>query len=285
MHNSKPPIFRQIRACVYSHFSAWLHSPRTIVMGVVILCFAYMHARSYGYTLSMRGYTAHLGEMVFNYLDSGFNVVMTSTFLLIMVSEIPKRISFQNTMLIRITRRRWLASLILFCFVVVVLMLAFMTVFCAVLSLPYITPGSGWSDMERLAENPDYQYEIPLIREYIRVLSPFQACVCAATIVFFFWFTMLLVILLFSLFGQPNVGLLVYMFILEFALTFRFEMVPNMRTPIHFATLAAVCNQFPGKEIASLPLVLGIYVLIDVGMIAIMMLRVRHIDFCFSEKE
>ena len=105
MHNSKPPIFRQIRACVYSHFSAWLHSPRTIVMGVVILCFAYMHARSYGYTLSMRGYTAHLGEMVFNYLDSGFNVVMTSTFLLIMVSEIPKRISFQNTMLIRITRR------------------------------------------------------------------------------------------------------------------------------------------------------------------------------------
>ena len=73
MHNSKPSIFRQIRACVYSHFSAWLHSPRTIVMGIVILCFAYMHARSYGYTLSMRGYTAHLGEMVFNYLDSGFN--------------------------------------------------------------------------------------------------------------------------------------------------------------------------------------------------------------------
>lgn len=37
MHNSKPSIFRQIRACVYSHFSAWLHSPRTIVMGIVIL--------------------------------------------------------------------------------------------------------------------------------------------------------------------------------------------------------------------------------------------------------
>ena len=47
MHNSKPSIFRQIRACVYSHFSAWLHSPRTIVMGIVILCFAYMHARSH----------------------------------------------------------------------------------------------------------------------------------------------------------------------------------------------------------------------------------------------
>ena len=285
MHNSNSSMFRQMKACVYSHFSAWLHSPRTIIMGIVILCFSYMHARSYTYTLSIREYTAHLGEMIFSYLDSGFNVVMTSTFLLIMVSEIPKRISFQNTMLIRITRRKWVLSLILFCFIVAILMLVFMTTFCTILSLPAITPGSGWSDLERLAENPDYQYEIPLIREYIRELSPFQACVCAASVVFFFWFTMLLVILLFPLLGQPNVGMLVYMFILQFSLTFRFEMVSNMRTPVHYATLAAVCNQFPGKELASLPFVVGIYALVDLGIIAIMMLRVRCVDFCFSEKE
>jgi len=285
MRNSKPSVCRQMRACVYSHFSAWLHSPRTLVMGIMILCFAYMHARSYGHTLSMRGYAAHLGEMVFSYLYNGFNIVMTSTFLLIMVSEIPKRIAFQNTMLIRITRKKWVISLILFCVVVVVLMLAFMTIFCTILSLPYITPGGGWSDLERLAENPDYQYEIPLIREYVRVLSPLQACICAASVVFFFWLTMLLVILLFSLFGQPNLGLLVYMFILEFALTFRFEMVPNMRTPIHFATLVAIGNQFPGKELVSLPLVLSAYILIDAGIIATMMIKARHLDFCFSEKE
>ena len=66
MRNSKPSVCRQMRACVYSHFSAWLHSPRTLVMEIMILCFAYMHARSYGHTLSMRGYAAHLGEMVFS---------------------------------------------------------------------------------------------------------------------------------------------------------------------------------------------------------------------------
>lgn len=274
-----------MRACVYAHFSAWLHSPRTIVMGIVILCFAYMHARSFEYTLSLRNYTAHLGETVFNYLDSGFNVVMTSTFLLIMVSEIPKRISFQYTMLIRTSRGKWLLSQILFCVCIVLLMLSFMTVFCTALSLPYITPGSGWSDLERLSENPDYQYEIPLIRESIRVLSPFEACVCAVAVLFFFWFTMLLVILLFSLLGQPNVGVLIYMFILEFALTFRFEMVPNMRTPIHYATLVAIGNQFEGRELASLPLVLGAYVGVDTVLISSMMMRIYRMDLCFNGKD
>lgn len=274
-----------MRACVYAHFSAWLHSPRTIIMGIVILCFTYMHARSFEYTLSLRNYTAHLGETVFNYLDSGFNVVMTSTFLLIMVSEIPKRISFQHAMLIRTSRRKWLLSQILFCVCVVLLMLILMTVFCTVLSLPHITPGSGWSDLERLAENPDYQYEIHLIRESILVLSPFQACMCAAVVLFFFWFTMLLVILLFSLLGQPNAGLLIYMFILEFALTFRFEMVPHMRTPIHYATLAALSNQFEGREIASLPLVLGVYVGVDTVLISSMIVRISRTDLCFNEKD
>lgn len=285
MHNSKRSFRKQMQACLYAHFSAWLHSPRTIIMGIVILCFAYMHARSYGYTLSLQNYEAYLGETVFNYLNSGFNVVMTSTFLLIMVSEIPKRIPFQNTMLIRITRGKWLASQILFCIAIVLLMLVFMTTFCTILSLPYITPGSGWSDLERLAENPDYQYEIPLVAEYIRVLSPLQACLCAASVIFLFWLTMLLVILLFSLLGQPNVGLLIYMFILEFALTFRFEMVPYMRTPIHYATLVAVGNQFEGKELASLPMVLGSYVAIDILLISIMALRIRHTDLCFYGKD
>lgn len=285
MHNSKRSFRKQMQACLYAHFSAWLHSPRTIVMGIVILCFAYMHARSYGNMLSLYHYEVHLGETIFYYLNSGFQVVMTSTFLLIMVSEIPKRIPFQNTMLIRITRGKWLASQVLFCVAVVLLMLAFMTAFCTILSLPYLTPGSGWSDLERLAENPDYQYEIPLVAEYIRVLSPLQACLCAASVIFLFWLTMLLVILLFSLLGQPNAGLLIYMFIVLFSLTFRFEMVPYMRTPIHYANLEAVSCQFEGKELASLPMVLGVYVGIDILFITIMALRIQHTDLCFYGKD
>lgn len=281
----KPSLSRSMRACLYAHMSAWLHSPRTAVMGIVILCFTYMHARSFGYLLSIYGHTAHLGETVFWYLNTGFNVVMTSTFLLIMVSEIPKRTSFQHTMLIRITRGKWLASQILFCFTVTLLMLTLMSAFCIALSLPYLTPGSGWSDLERLSQNPDYQDEVQLVPLYLRVLTPLRACLYAGAVVFFFWFTMLLVILLFSTLGQPNAGLLIYIFILQFSLTFRFEMVPGMRTPTHYASLAAVAGQFQGKELAALPLVLGVYAALDVALIALMMLRIRHTDLCFSGKD
>lgn len=285
MHKSKPSISRQMCACLYAHMSAWLHSPRTVVMGIVILCFTYMHARSFGYLLSIYDHTAHLGETVFWYLNTGFNVVMTSTFILIMVSEIPKRTSFQNSMLVRITRGKWLASQILFCFTVALLMLILMTAFCTVLSLPYIAPGSGWSDLERLAQNPDYQYEVQLVPIYIRALTPLQACLYAGAVVFFFWFTMLLVILLFSTLGLPNAGLLIYIFILQFSLTFRFEMVPGMRTPTHYASLAAVSNQFQGNEITALPLVLSVYFALDITLITLMMLRIRHTDLCFNGKD
>lgn len=285
MPDAKSSLARQMLSCLYVHFSAWLHSPRTVIMGIVILCFTYMHARSFGHTLSVYNLTAHLWETVFWYLSTGFNVVMTSTFILLMVSEIPKRTPFQNSMLVRVTRGKWLSSQLLFCFTVALLMLILMTVFCTVLSLPYIKPGDGWSDLERLAENPDYQYEVQLVPVYIRVLPPWQACLWAGAIVFLFWVTMLLVILLFSIWGQPNVGLLLYIFLLQFSLTFRFEMVPGMRTPTHFASLCAVANQFEGKELASLPIVLGAYIIIDFLLIALMMLRIQHTDLCFSGKD
>lgn len=75
------------------------------------------------------------------------------------------------------------------------------------------------------------------------------------------------------------------MFILEFALTFRFEMVPNMRTPIHYATLVAIGNQFEGRELASLPLVLGAYVGVDTVLISSMMMRIYRMDLCFNGKD
>jgi len=264
--------------------SAWLRSPRTLVMGLVLLGYAVAHARSFAYTLERCGHTAHLGETVFYYLNTGFNVVMTSTFLLIMLSEIPKRMAFQNVMLIRISRGTWLRSLLLFCVAAVLLMMGLMTALCVGFSLPSVTPGQGWSDLERLAANPDYQYEPQFVAPYIRVLQPWQACLCAAGVLFLFWLTMLLVILLFSLLGQPQLGLLVYMFILQFALIFRFEIV-HWLTPIHFATLNNAALQFEGRELASLPRVFGAYLLIDGVLVALMRLSVQHADLRFSGKD
>ena len=281
MSKAKPSLWRQMSVCLCAHFSAWLHSPRVIVMGIVILCHACMHARNFDYILMVNNYTAHLGEMAFSYLNRGFQITMASTFLLVMMSELPKRMSFQYAMLLRVTRGKWLASLILFCLIAVLLMLVLLTGFSVALSMPYVTPGGGWSDLERLAENPDYKYAPQFVQEYIRVLNPLQACLCAASVVGFFWFTMLLVILLFSLLNHPNVGMLIYMFILLFHLTFMFEIL-DIRTPIHYATLEAVSVQFHGNVLASLPLVLGVYASIDLLLISLMALRVRRMDLQFT---
>lgn len=285
MRDKCRPLLRSICACVYAQMSAWIHSPRTVIMGLVLLCFSYMNARSYANMLEVRGFEAHFGETLFWYLNTGFSMVMTSTFLLIMVSEIPKRIFYQNYMLIRVRRYKWLASQVVFCLIVSILMLVLITAFCMLLTVPYLVPGSGWSDLDRLAENPDYIYEMQLVNEYVRAIVPWKASIYAGSIVFLFWFTMLLVILMFSIFGHPNTGLLVYMFILQFALTFRFEMIPGMRTPIHYATMQAVANQFIGKELKSIPIVLFVYIAIDTFLVVIMMAHVRNEDLFFSGKE
>lgn len=284
MLNRKYTGVRSMGACVYAHLSSWLHSPRTMIMGIVILFSMYINARNFGFNLSVQHHTAHLGEAIFTYLNQGFKVEMTTVFLLVMVSEIPKRIAFQNTMLLRISRKKWLASQILFCVTVVVLMITLLTAFCTVISLPYIEPGSGWSDLERLAADPDYQYEFQLVPEYIRGMSPFGACLCAAAVLFSFWITMLLVILLFSIFGQPNLGMLIYVSIIQFALTVRYEWI-GIHVPTDYATLGAVAYQFSGRELEYLPKVLGVYVLIDLAMIVCMTVRVHHTDLCFNGKE
>lgn len=285
MFNNNISFLKKIRACLYSHFSSWLYSPRTILMGIVLICFAYMNAKSYVHMLAQRSYEVHLGETVFYYLNTGFSMVMTSTFLLIMMSEIPKRVAYQNYILLRVGKIKWLVSQILFCVVVSFLMLLCLTSICILLTLPHITAGHGWSDLVRLAENPDYEYEMQLVREYIRAVQPWKACLYAGAIIFLFWVTMLLVILVFSILGHPNFGLLLYMFILQFALTFRFEVIPGMRTPIHYATMAAVANQFKGREIESVPIVLSAYLFADAVLVGVMYFYIRHTELIFSRKE
>lgn len=285
MPDKRPSVIRQMKACLTAHFSAWFHSPRTLLMGLFILCIAFMLTRSYQNTLLFNAITAHLGESVFFHLNMGFNMTMTSIILLIMVSEIPKRISYQNYILIRTSRVRWLASLIIFCVAVVLLTLLLLTAFSTLLTLPYTAPGGGWSDLERLAENKDYRYEMQLVPEYIRAISPWRACVYAASILFFFWLTMLLVILLFAIWGRPNAGLILYAFVIFIPVTLRFEMFPGLKTPMHFATLSAVARQFPERELASVPLVLAVYFALDCILALAMLLHVRHTDLCFNGKE
>ncbi len=277
---------RAMAAFLRGQMSDWLHSPRTVIMGLVILALAYMNARSYNNMLKTYALTSHMGEAFYVCLSTGFgNIMSISAFFLIMVSEIPRRIAFQNDMLIRSTRGRWLRSQIMFCLTVVALMLALMIVFSLVLMLPCLSPGSGWS--MRIEVDPDTPGIPSYVPEYIRVIPPWQASLLASAIIFAFWFTMVLVILLCSLAGKPNLGLILYVFVLVLHVTVMWEYLPpSLRImPINFSTVAGVASLYPDHELEAIPIVLVVYAALDLCLMGVMHLQVRFMDMRFTEKE
>ena len=172
----------------------WIHSPRTLIMGIIILLLTLLYANGYKVMLQSSDLFSYFGESFYVYLSSGFgNITLTSAMFLIMVSEIPRRIAFQNDMLIRCSRGKWLRSQILFCFLIVSLMLILMTAFCMILTLPSLTSGRGWSDLDRIAADPDAAFQMQLVPEYIRSIPPWQASLLAGANLFAFWFVMVLV--------------------------------------------------------------------------------------------
>lgn len=285
MSDKKRISSKWLSASLYGHFNLWAHSLRTILMAIFILLMNYMLTRSYESGVTMRQWEVHLGETLFAYLDSGFNLTVTSIALLVMMSELPKRVSYQNYTLMRLSRRRWLVSLIIFCTGMVLIFIMLMIVLSTLFSLTFVTPGDGWSDLERLAKDPKYVDEYQYVAAYIRILTPFTACVLAAVILFFFWLTMAFLILLFSLCGIPNFGVVFCVSLLLLHITLLFESLPRMKLPVQFATLSAVASQVQEHKFRFIALVIAGYIVGDALLIKLMDVRIQHMDIQFSGKE
>lgn len=274
-----------LSAGLKGHFSLWTHSLRTVLMTVFILLMTFMLVKSSESNVMTHQWDVHMGETLFSYLNSGFNIIMTSAAFLVMMSELPKRVSYQNYALLRISRRKWLVSLVIFCAGVVLVFMLLMLAASALLSLSFVTPGGGWSDMERLAKDPEYVHGIQYVSAYIRDLPPFAACLLAFVILFFFWTTMAFLILLFSLCGLANFGIVFCMSLLLANVTILFESIGPMKFPMHFATLGAVAAQVQERKLRYVFLVMAGYVALDALLIGLMDVRVHRMDIQFTGKE
>ena len=270
---------RWVMAYLRMHFGLWSHSLRTVVLGVFFLCVAFIAARSPQLTLQQYQYEAYHGELMFIVIFQGFNIHTSALALLLMLSEIPRRVSYQEFALLRTSRKKWLLSLIMFCLCLTVLMMLTLLLFAVMCTRSYASPGSGWSDLARLAADPYYIYEPQLIPEYIRVLTPLHASLVAAVVVFLFYWTAALIILMFSLYGTPHAGVLLCAALLFMDITVLYESLPfTLPIPTHYATLQAVGLQ----RVSS---VCSAYLVIDTVLIVLMALRARRMDMQFSGKE
>lgn len=271
-----------ILSIALANFDSWMRSPRTLLMLLFIAAICYLQMCGYKMTLDATGYAVHFGETIFYEYNFGCNMPMTTALFLIMVSELPRRISFQQYALIRSSRWRWTVAQILYCFMMVVAMLLLIFLFISIFSLPLLTEGSGWSDTERLAQGI-IQPQEAMIEEYIRnQFSPLQASLLAAIPMFCFWFVMVLLILLCGIWGKPVLGVLVYAFIMLAHLTIYFEYFPiPLSMPMHFATLTNIVAGHEGKEVDELLSVTGGYMVLLAGIVIAMLASTKRVELNF----
>ncbi len=120
--------------------------------------------------------------------------------------------------------------------------LLFMTQQCAhCFLLSYVLQEARMERFERLAENADYIYEMQIIPQYIRGLSPFQACASWRGLCCFASFDDDLLILSFSLFEMPNLGIVVCVSLLLLNITVLFEYLPGIVLPSNFGNFGCDC--------------------------------------------
>lgn len=153
-------------------------------------------------------------ESIAWFLMTGFNSFnLTSVTFLIMVSELPRRIPFQQYTLIRSTRVRWIVAQMLYCLLLVVLMLVVLIALTALMLIPVVVQGKGWSDNVRIAagEMPELSYVSAWIRQN---LTPIQTSLLSIVPIFLFWLTMTWSILLCGLLGYGPQGVILYSVVL-----------------------------------------------------------------------
>lgn len=271
-----------ILSMALANFDSWLRSPRTILMLLFIAAICYLQMCGYEMTLVDTGYTMHMGETLFYEFNFGCNMPMTTVLFLIMVSELPRQIAYQQYSLIRSSRCRWMAAQLLYCLMMVASMILLILACISLMAIPLVTAGTGWSDAVRIASGQIEPYEA-LINEFIlNNFSPFTALLLSLIPVFCFWLTMVFVILLFGVWGAPVFGVLAYAFLMVANVTILFEAFPfPLILPIQYATLDGIISGYTGLEVTRIVKTVEVYAALIIGLIAVMMVSVKRAELNF----
>lgn len=233
-------------------------------------------------TLVDTGYTMHMGETLFYEFNFGCNMPMTTVLFLIMVSELPRQIAYQQYSLIRSSRCRWMAAQLLYCLMMVASMILLILVCISLMAIPLVTAGTGWSDAVRIASGQIEPYEA-LINEFIlNNFSPFTALLLSLIPVFCFWLTMVFVILLFGVWGAPVFGVLAYAFLMVANVTILFEAFPfPLILPIQYATLDGIISGYTNLEVTRIVKTVEVYAALIIGLIVMMMVSAKRAELNF----
>lgn len=257
---------------------SWVYSTRTISLFAFVAAFCSVVVHNHLRSMEGMGISLSFGESLFILINNGFSITTMSTLFLLMVSEIPIQTGYQYKLLIRSSRTQWILSQVLYCLWMVMCMLL-LTVTCTsvFLSISAKSNNNNWSAIIETSVQ-----QRPIIPTYIHErFSPFSACLFAILPIFFFWLTMVLIILSFSLSKLPQLGLMVYMTMLVSNVIVLVEPIGSAVMPIHYSTLQNITSNAVGMEIETILKVFLFYLLIDVLILIFMMFQVHRADISF----
>lgn len=260
--------------------SSWVHSPRTVIALVFIFALCLSEAFLHQGSLAQQELALTWGETLYYYLSYGCNILMSSALFLVMADELPRQIAFQNHALIRTNRVQWLMAQLLFCVLLVLIMLALCS--CAILlaSIGHSIPGKDWSDIAAVEQGWLMESQDGIVSAMIRnSYTTLEATGLAALPLFLFWLTMLLVIVLFGLYGKGIFGLsLCLMSVLSSLIVMNIQWT-DLPLPIFFSTLSYL---IASSDMVFYWRVIGGYGVIIAGLIGFMICRVKRADLHFA---
>lgn len=259
--------------------SSWLHSPRTIIVLIFIFALCLSEAFLHQGNLAQQELALTWGETLYYYLSYGFNVLMSSSLFLVMADELPRQITFQSYALIRTKRVKWLMAQLLFCLLLVLIMLVLCSGTILLASIGHSVPGTGWSDMEAVKQGWLMESQDGVVSAMIRNhYTPLQATGLAVLPLGLFWLTMLLVIVLFGLYGKSIIGLsLCLMSVLSSIIIMNVQWA-DLPLPIFFATLG---NLIASNDMVTYWRAIGGYGIVIISLIGFMIWQVKRADLHF----
>lgn len=280
MRNKREKAMKPIMTMASVNLDSWLHSSRTVIMLICAVLLCLLEAGKTLETYRNMDIILNLGETIYVLFSYGVNIFMSSVIFFVMISEIPRRVCFQNYTLIRSTRKKWLSAQILYCVFMVLLTLALLGVCILIFSSWSTVASLDWSDNARI-DSGAYLASQGVVPEYVRSkFNIFSGTLYAAMPLFFFWFTLSMIILLFGIFGAPTVGILVCAFLLLAHFIGSFSL--NFRYPIQYAMVQALDPDTYGPSLYRNTIIA--YIGINAILILIMYIKISHFDLLFDSE-
>ncbi|MEG0125925.1 MAG: hypothetical protein RR816_07555, partial [Clostridia bacterium] len=114
---------------------------------------------------------------------------------------------------------------------------------------------------------------------------PFSAFAVSLLPIFFFWYTMLLIIMLCSFCGFPMLGTLIYASLLVLNVTILHELLPiSIPLPITYATFGSITNAVVNDKGGYLMKCIAGYVVLDCILVFFLFQRIHLMDLRFENK-